>query len=168
MRNAGAGPERGQGSRHPEALKEFLSHYPDAGSWALPSETPGINPADMWSPGRIHSQLNSVALLWPPGPSKYADDFYVVGVPARIGSLYLNEAYLFPALGDNERPLNPLLAWWAILYALSMVARYEPVAWTEMTAINSSSEAASIEHLLDTAVRRLPRLILNVIDELVG
>jgi hypothetical protein len=49
-----------------------------------------------------------------------------------------------------------------------MVARCEPVAWTEMTSINSSTEAASIEHLLDTATRRLPRLILNVLDELVG
>ena len=35
-----------------------------------------------------------------------------------------------------------------------------------MTAINTSSEAASIEHLLDTALIRLPRLVLDVIDEL--
>lgn len=35
-----------------------------------------------------------------------------------------------------------------------------------MTAINASEEAASIEHLLDTAAHRLPRLILDVIDGL--
>ena len=75
-----------------------------------------------------------------------------------------NETYLFPALSDNVRPMHPLLAWWAVLCVLSMVARYEPRAWTAMSAINTSEEAASIEHLLDTAVRRLPRLILDVID----
>jgi len=149
------------------ALKDFLAHYPAAGSWALPSESLGIDPADMWSPGSIHPQLNVLALLWPPGSSKYADDA-LSGIPARIGSRYLGDAYLFPALGDNAQPLHPLLAWWAVLYALSMVARYEPVAWTEMTSINTSTEASSIEHLLDTAVRRLPRLILDVIDELLG
>jgi YaaC-like Protein len=149
----------------PEALKEFLAHYPDAGSWTMPSESLGISLADMWSSGRVHAQLNVLALMWPPGPSKYADD-NLSGIPARIGSRYLGDAYLFPALGDNVRPLHPLLAWWAVLYALSMVARYEPVAWTEMTSINSSTEAAKIEFLLDAATRRLPRVILDVIDDL--
>jgi hypothetical protein len=37
-----------------------------------------------------------------------------------------------------------------------------------MTAINTSTEAASIERLLETVATRLPRLILDAIDELVG
>jgi hypothetical protein len=149
------------------AIKEFLAHYPAAGSWALPSEALGIDPASIWFPGRVHLQVNVLALLWPPGPPIYTDDA-LTGIPARIGARYLGDAYLFPALGDNTQSLHPLLAWWAILYALSMVARYEPVAWTAMTAINTSTEAASIEHLLETAATRLPRLILDAIDELIG
>jgi hypothetical protein len=147
-------------------LKEFLGHYPDAGSWALPAEVLGTDPADTWSLGKIHPEFNVLTLLWPEvaTPGKPRD--VLIGVEARVGARYFNTAYLFPALGDNARPLHPLLAWWATLYALSMVARYEPVAWTEMTAINTSSEATSIEHLLDTALIRLPRLVLDVIDEL--
>ena len=147
-------------------LKDFLGHYPDAGSWALPAEVLGTDPEDMWSCGKIHSEFNVLRLLWPEAAPPSKPHHVLTGVEARVGARYFNTAYLFPALGDNARPLHPLLAWWAILYALSMVARYEPVAWTEMTAINTSSEAASIEHLLDTALIRLPRLVLDVIDEL--
>jgi hypothetical protein len=43
-----------------------------------------------------------------------------------------------------------------------------PPGWTAMTAINTSTEAASIERLLETVATRLPRLILDAIDELVG
>jgi hypothetical protein len=80
--------------------------------------------------------------------------------------VYFNSTYLFPALGDNARAMHPLLAWWAVLYVLSMVARYEPRAWNEMSSINASVEASPIEHMLETAVIRLPRLVLDVIDQL--
>lgn len=152
-------------SATPGALKDFLAHYPAAGSWTSPVDALGTAPADIWYPGHVHPQLNVVALLWPapyPVPANQAS----AGVPARIGATYFKNTFLFPALGDNTRPLHPLLAWWAVLYALSMVARYEPCAWTEMTAINTSLEASSIEHLLETAVTRLPRLVLDVIDDL--
>ena len=152
-------------SGDPGALKEFLSHYPGVGSWVLPSEVISIDPALMWLPGQIHEYLNVLVLLWPADPSAPRHPV-LTGIPARVGVRYFNETYLVPALGDNANPLHPLLAWWAVLYVLSMVARYEPRAWTAMTAINTSQEASSIEHLLDTAEHRLPRLILDVIDGL--
>lgn len=152
-------------SAAPGALKDFLAHYPAAGSWTSPVDALGTTPADIWFPGHVHPKLNVVALLWPaPYPVPAAQSS--AGAPARIGAAYFKNTFLFPALGDNTRPLHPLLAWWAVLYVLSMVARYEPCAWTEMTAINSSLEASSIEHLLETAVVRLPRLVLDVIDDL--
>jgi hypothetical protein len=145
----------------PGALKDFLAHYPDAGTWTLPSEE-----GAMWFPGKIHSVLNRLALLWTlkTGPTPQSD--ILEGVPPRVGAVYFNNTYLLPALGDNARPMHPLLAWWSMLYVLSMVARYEPRAWNEMTSINTSVEASSIEHMLETAVIRLPRLILDVIDQL--
>ena len=152
-------------SGDPGALKEFLLHYPAAGSWVLPSDVTHTDPTEMWLPGHIHESLNVLVLLWPTDPSATKHPV-LTGIPARVGARYFNESYLFPALGDNTQPLHPLLAWWAVLYALSMVARYEPRAWTSMTAVNTSEEAVSIEHLLDTAVHRLPRLILDVVDEI--
>jgi hypothetical protein len=150
----------------PEALKDFLAHYPAAGPWTLPSEALGTPLADMWFPGQVHHELNMVALLWPAPTGPVPPNQNSPSVSERVGAPYFKRTFLFPALGDNAKPLHPMLAWWAVLYVLSMVARYEPCAWTEMTAINTSVEASSIEHLLETAVIRLPRLILDVIDGL--
>ncbi|WP_157887927.1 YaaC family protein [Frondihabitans sp. PAMC 28766] len=44
-------------------------------------------------------------------------------------SLYRRQEYVFPAVGDSARPVQPLMAWWLVLYSLSMVARYSPRAW---------------------------------------
>jgi hypothetical protein len=159
-------PDSVKQSATPDGLKDFLTHYPAAGPWTLPSESLGTAPADMWFPGHVHPQLNVVALLWPAPTGPSTANQISDGVCARVGTRYFKDTFLFPALGDNTRPLHPLLAWWAVLYALSMVARYEPCAWTEMTAINTSIEASPIEHMLETAVIRLPRLILDVIDDL--
>ncbi len=159
-------PDSVKQSATPGALKDFLAHHPAAGSWTLPSESLGTAPADIWFPGHVHPELNVVALLWPAPTGRVPANQISPGVSARVGARYFKNTFLFPALGDNIRPLHPLLAWWAVLYVLSMVARYEPCAWTEMTAINTSVEASSIEHLLETAVIRLPRLVLDVIDDL--
>ncbi len=60
--------------------------------------------------------------------------------------------------------LNPFIAWWAVLFALSMMARYEPSNWAGMISIDSSSDANAIENLLDQALGALPHLILEAID----
>ena len=35
------------------------------------------------------------------------------------------------SIGGDQQALHPLLAWWAILFALSMLARYQPDTWTD-------------------------------------
>jgi hypothetical protein len=73
---------------------------------------------------------------------------------------------VFPAVGGNASALHPLTAWWAVLYGLSMMARYEPAAWIEALNVNGSSLAVPIEALLDDAQRIVPELILCVFAEL--
>jgi hypothetical protein len=34
--------------------------------------------------------------------------------------------YVFPSIGGDTQALHPLLAWWAVLFALSLLARYQP------------------------------------------
>ncbi|MGW3147259.1 YaaC family protein [Streptomyces sp. NPDC001177] len=67
--------------------------------------------------------------------------------------------------GGDERQLHPLLAWWAVLFALSMLARYQSGQWTEQIDVDLNKDAVAIEYLLDSALAAVPELILAAIDE---
>ena len=41
-----------------------------------------------------------------------------------------DDRYVFPSIGGDTHALHPLLAWWAVLFALSLLARYQPDTWT--------------------------------------
>lgn len=66
-----------------------------------------------------------------------------------------------PAIGSMKTGLHPLLALWAVLLALSSLARYEPAAWSKMIDIDRSAEANAIEHLLVEATSSLPAAALH-------
>ena len=74
-----------------------------------------------------------------------------------------SERFVFPALGGSAEPLHPLLAWWALLYALSMLARYEPESWTEQLDRDASENAVPLEALMDRALHTCPELISHAI-----
>lgn len=59
--------------------------------------------------------------------------------------------------------MHPLMIWWAILYTLSMLARYHPEAWTAVTDVDTSSHAVPIEYLLDAAQSAVPDLLWRTI-----
>lgn len=42
----------------------------------------------------------------------------------------------------TTRSLHPLMAWWAVLHALSMLARYQPAEWATHINIDDSPHAA--------------------------
>ncbi len=67
-----------------------------------------------------------------------------------------------PRIGDGPI-LTPLLTWWALLYALSMLSRYHPVGWTQALAIDESPIAANLEYALEQATAAIPRLVLGAI-----
>jgi hypothetical protein len=74
-----------------------------------------------------------------------------------------DERYVYPALGGSDTPLYPLLAWWAILFALSMLARYQPASWTKHLDVDSSADAVPLENALSEALDTCPQLILHAI-----
>jgi hypothetical protein len=74
-----------------------------------------------------------------------------------------DERYVYPALGGSDTPLYPLLAWWAILFALSMLARYEPASWTTHLDVDSSPDAVPLEIALSEALDACPQLMLHAI-----
>ena len=71
---------------------------------------------------------------------------------------------VLPAVGGNTEPLHPLITWWAVLYGLSMLARYEPSSWTEAISVNRSAHAVVLEVLLDEAANSCPPLILQCLE----
>lgn len=75
-----------------------------------------------------------------------------------MGTEYRGAQYWFPSLGGQR--LHPLVVWWALLYTLSMLARYEPQRWANMIRVDASPWAVPLEHLLDAAVDALPEVIL--------
>lgn len=74
---------------------------------------------------------------------------------------YLSSRLLMPAVSHEEssKALEPMLAWWILLYSLSMITRYRPVVWTEMIDVNRSTLAVPIETALTKALDAVPALI---------
>lgn len=75
-----------------------------------------------------------------------------------------DDCVLTPALGTMTSGLHPFLALWAVLLALSSLARYEPAAWSKMIDIDRSAEANAIEHLLEEATTAVPVAALHLLS----
>ena len=84
---------------------------------------------------------------------------------SRLTRPYLgdDDRYIFPSIGGDAQALHPLLAWWAILFALSMLARYQPDTWTYYLDVDKSAYAVPLEALLDRALPTCPELVLHAI-----
>lgn len=75
----------------------------------------------------------------------------------------LDARWLRPMLGESGDLLSPLMTWWALLYALSIVARYEPDAWATTLNVDASPLAVPLERLLDEALGTIPHLVLEAL-----
>lgn len=69
---------------------------------------------------------------------------------------------LIPRAGCRDA-LSPLMLWWALLFGLSSIARYDPETWVSALAVNNSDLAVPIEAALDAALEALPELILDAL-----
>jgi hypothetical protein len=82
-----------------------------------------------------------------------------------IGEVYLDDSqlYLRPSLGPGGKVPSALMTWWAVLLALSQLARYVPTVWTAALERDSSSLAVPVESGLLTARGIMPRLVLHAL-----
>jgi hypothetical protein len=69
-----------------------------------------------------------------------------------------------PAIGSMATGLHPFLVLWAVLLALSSLARYEPATWSKMIDIDRSAEANAIEHFLEEAMASVPVAVLHLLN----
>lgn len=77
---------------------------------------------------------------------------------------YRGERWLRPGVLPGEAPPSPLMTWWLVLYALSMLARYYPVAWTRALDVNRSPVAVLLEGAMSEAVDVVPYLVLEAVQ----
>lgn len=128
--------------RYP-ALRNFHAipnrqHCPEVAHWVQLLDPPGLRVSlsfDRKGAPMKHDEVRGMMHL---GPRAYAD---------YSGA----QLWIPPTLPGNSAPLHPLVTWWAVLFALSMLARYQPTNWTRSISIDTSADATALEHLIDTA-----------------
>jgi hypothetical protein len=143
----------------PDVVEQWLMNYPKLAGW---SEKPrfllhggDIRMKLVW-PARVeHAGWQDLQRLHP----------QLGGLPdirapwVRRATQYGGEWWALPALNGMSEPVHPLLTWWAILLALSSLARYEPETWAHLIDVDrSASPAVAIEHLMEEALSAIPAL----------
>ena len=78
---------------------------------------------------------------------------------------YKETRYFFPVVASHRQSLHPLMTWWAVLHTLSMLARYQPAEWASHINVDTSQHAVAIERLLKEAIRTVPCLVAEAIDQ---
>lgn len=133
-------------------LAEFIARYPALRGWR--KSTP-VGTEIGWPEGD-----HSLELTWElTEPEKRSQ--HVAG--DRL-TRYRGRRMAFPTVAEEAVPLQPLMVWWAVLYVLSMLTRYEPAQWTELIDVNQCEQATAIEFVLDTALAAVPDLLDEAID----
>jgi hypothetical protein len=76
---------------------------------------------------------------------------------------FRNEHWLRPALNEAADELTPFMAWWAFLFALSILARYHPARWVASLDLDNSPLAQPLADALDQALSAVPHLVLQAV-----
>lgn len=148
------------------AVREWLTAYPtlDGFDFSDPGVLGGHGGPAAWSDQR---GTIGCRLAWDLGHCATVAECENEITPWRGRSLDDVTRTVHSRLGSDDRQLHPLLRWWAVLYTLSMQARYVPHRWTAHVDVNGSPSAVPLEHLLDVALDAVPELVLATIEDLV-
>jgi hypothetical protein len=144
-----------------KALAAYLTRFPDVRPWdsyysgeeAAPAFTVD---ADGWG---------ELVMNWahPDGRTGTADEH--LGYLQSMTRAYRGELWLFPGAGGTGKSMHPLMAWWAVLFTLSMLARYQPAEWAAHVDVDASPHAVPIERLLACAISVIPELVAEAITQ---
>lgn len=148
------------GSPQPEEERRQLvrrlldERYPSLAGAAFPEQAP--------LRVTVEDGVVSVLLVWelpaPAGDDSVRNDFV-----ASLGGYYRGQLVLPPTQQGQDRPQHPLVTWWALLWALSMLARYEPDAWARHLDVDRSPYAVPLESLLDVALVAVPEALRDAL-----
>ena len=125
------------------ALELYMRAFPDAPPHdSYVRRGPERDSAPDFTPH--HDGWGELVMNWalPGGSGGLEDKLSFVRAMTRP---YNGSLWLFPAAGTAGRSLHPLMAWWAVLYTLSMLARYQPAEWAGHINVDDSRHAVAIE-----------------------
>jgi hypothetical protein len=74
---------------------------------------------------------------------------------------WVDYRWLRPKIGSATP--TPLMTWWGVLFAFSMLARYHPVAWTDALDLDRSATGVVVGEAMDEAAGAVPHLVLEAI-----
>jgi hypothetical protein len=141
------------------ALRDHLLGYPTVAGWALPDPLRLFPPSDGWGAATVLRWRVSEDVQSPNEPDRQARMREVA--PQYRHS---DQQWCRPAVAPGTL-LSPLMTWWGLLYALSMVARYEPAEWAGLLSIDHSELAVPLEGVLVDALEVVPHLVLDALQE---
>jgi hypothetical protein len=152
----GSSGPKGVWKKQTDEVCQLLKRYPSLSDLELPVAYGQPIGVDKGASGE-----SSVSLYL---PSSVHSKFSTQQEMARfLGHQIAGYECAYPTLDGSGKPLHPLVAWWAVLYGLSMLARYEPALWGRAIDVNQSKEAVPIELLLQAALDHVPELIHRAI-----
>ncbi len=156
----GSLPERFLVAEHAD-VSRFLENYPGLADGVVISDH-ASGPAVAYRPADNGQRMLTAARMWP-APDGADVQAFVSGRLRR----YLTDDihWVFPKPPAADKDIHPLIAWWAVLFALSMLARYHPASWIQHLDVSQRSTAVALELALDAAVEVCPQLIFDAILE---
>jgi hypothetical protein len=128
-----------------EALHALADDYPSAGVLAPDGPVVETNPTN---DGRWATSVQV--------------DIGDGGIGA-IAPEYRGSRWLRPHIPPLGEPPVPLMSWWLLAFALSMLARYHPVDWVKALDVDSSPDAVLLDRAMMEALRVLPELVLEAV-----
>lgn len=131
------------------AIESYVKSYPALEPLQIATDDSG---APMWLGSRLRFQV-----------SENDVERARQGMRLKGTVSYRRKAFLIPAVRGGFA-LEPIPAWWLLLFALSMLARYAPDDWTRVMDLRQSKIAARIEFVLDAALDAIPELVLEALE----
>ena len=108
--------------------------------------------------------VTRVLLSWPGDPAKTsASDPRTLRSLSEVAEKVRGSWYLRPRLGAEDQSPQRLLIWWALLLALSSLARYHPAEWVAALDVDHSTLAVDLEETLRVAEDEVPVLIARAL-----
>lgn len=141
--------------RYPEGgLVNELDKYPYSEETTI-QEVPGAGLSVTWS--RSGPGLN---VFWPTETHDLSGRLNTLDriVPTAPGG----GRWWRPRVGGAA--MNDLMMWWALLFGLSMLARYEPAGWNAMLDLDRAPVSSHLVRMMDAAVDALPWLVLQALE----
>lgn len=139
-----------------DAVRERIARYPALREMTVVVDDNG-QVRRSHNPGRIYLEVPRPELL----KRGFSSNYLPVGAV-----MYRHHPLIFPTVGQASQALAPLMSWWLVLYALSMLARYSPSDWTNALSLDTSPISSKIEHVLDSAIDAVPELIAESLGTL--